>query len=122
MANLLKDKTIIYYKDKILDTCTEDDGITEVKGKFINYCGFHVTLMKFSKVLFLQVEKQSESVHENAVLITYEPQHDISNNVVCATSKASDQPAHTRSLIRIFASRLNILQMFSYRLNIIWSF
>ena len=33
----------------------------------------------------------------------------ISNNVVCATSYASDQPAHTRSLIRAFASRLNIL-------------
>ena len=28
------------------------------------------------------------------------------NNVVCATSKASDQPAQTRSLIRAFASRL----------------
>ena len=25
----------------------------------------------------------------------HEPQHEISNNVVCATSKASDQPAHT---------------------------
>ena len=33
----------------------------------------------------------------------------ISNNVVCATSKASDQPEHLRSLIRAFASRLNIL-------------
>ena len=33
----------------------------------------------------------------------------ISNNVVYATSKASDQPAHTRSLIRSFASRLNII-------------
>ena len=31
--------------------------------------------------------------------------HEISNNVVCVTSKASDQPAHTRSLIRAFASR-----------------
>ena len=38
-----------------------------------------------------------------------EPRHDISNNVVSATSKASDQPAHTRSLIRAFASRLNNL-------------
>ena len=37
------------------------------------------------------------------------PRHEISNNVVCATSKASDQPAHKRSLIRAFASRLNIL-------------
>ena len=38
-----------------------------------------------------------------------EPVHEISNNVVCAISKASDQPAHTRSQIRAFAGRLNIL-------------
>ena len=38
-----------------------------------------------------------------------EPRHEISNNVVCATSKASDQPAHTGSLIRAFACRLIIL-------------
>ena len=41
--------------------------------------------------------------------LKYEPVHEISNNVVCATSKASDQPAHTPSLIRPFASRLSIL-------------
>ena len=39
----------------------------------------------------------------------FEAVHEISNNVVCATSKGSVQPAHTRSLIRAFASRLNIL-------------
>ena len=39
----------------------------------------------------------------------YEPVHEICNNVVCATSKASDQSAHTRSLIRAFASGVNIL-------------
>ena len=38
-----------------------------------------------------------------------EPRHEISNNVVCATSRASYQHAHTRSLIRAFARRLNIL-------------
>ena len=38
-----------------------------------------------------------------------EPVHEISNNVVSATSKVSDQPAHMRSLIRAFASRLSIL-------------
>ena len=43
-----------------------------------------------------------------------EPRHEISNNVVGATSKDSDQPVHTRSLIRAFASRLNILRMLSY--------
>ena len=42
-------------------------------------------------------------------VIIIEPVHEISNNVVCATSKASDQPAHMRSLIRAFASRLSIL-------------
>ena len=39
----------------------------------------------------------------------YETVHEISNNVVCATNKASDQTAHTRSLIRAFASRLSNL-------------
>ena len=39
----------------------------------------------------------------------YEPVHEISNNVVCATSKASDQLAHKHSLIRTFACRSNIL-------------
>ena len=34
---------------------------------------------------------------------------EISNNVVYATSNASDQPTHMRSLIRAFASRLNII-------------
>ena len=42
------------------------------------------------------------------------PQHEISNNVVYATSKNSDQPAHMRSLIRAFASRSNILWVLNY--------
>ena len=52
----------------------------------------------------------------------YEQLHKISNNVVCATNKGSEQPAHTRSLIRAFASRLNVLWLLGYWLNIIWSF
>ena len=44
----------------------------------------------------------------------YEPRHEISNNVVSATNKGSDQPAHTRSLIGAFAGRLNILLLLSY--------
>ena len=35
--------------------------------------------------------------------------HDMRFPTMCATSKASDQVVHTRSLIRAFASRLNIL-------------
>ena len=42
---------------------------------------------------------------ERAIIYHYE----ISNNVVCGTSKGSDQPAHMRSLIRAFASHLNTL-------------
>ena len=48
-------------------------------------------------------------VYLNQIAYSFEPWHGISNNVVCATSKDSDQPAHTRSLIRAFANRLNIL-------------
>ena len=51
-----------------------------------------------------------------------EPRHEISNNVVCVTSKASDQPAHTCNLIKAFACLSNILLVLSYWLNIIWSF
>ena len=40
---------------------------------------------------------------------TFEPRHEISRNVVCETREGSDQPAHMCSLIRAFASRLNIL-------------
>ena len=43
--------------------------------------------------------------------MTYKPWHEISNNLVCATSKGSDQPAHTRSLIRAFACRLSIVKL-----------
>ena len=49
----------------------------------------------------------------NLYINEYDPWHGISNNVVCATSKASDQPAHTRSLNRAFASRLHILGVLS---------
>ena len=49
----------------------------------------------------------------------FEPRHEVSNNAVCTNSKVSDQHAHARSLIRAFASRLNILRLSSYGLNII---
>ena len=42
------------------------------------------------------------------VTLKFESRHEISNNMVCATSNGSDQPAHRRSLIRAFASRLNM--------------
>ena len=47
----------------------------------------------------------------------FEPQHEFSFNVVCATSKASDQPAHMHSLIRAFASCLNSMAVKLLTLN-----
>ena len=47
---------------------------------------------------------------------TIEQWHGIANNVVCATSKASDQPAHTRSVIRTFASRQSLEYSMSVKL------
>ena len=41
--------------------------------------------------------------------IINQPRHEISNNVVCAISKALYQSVPTCSLIRAFASRLNTL-------------
>ena len=40
-------------------------------------------------------------IHGSSFFVICKLWHDISNNVVCATSKASDQPANTRSLISI---------------------
>ena len=77
----------------------------------------------FYGMLFLR-----EVIHDHsskglcAYMSVIEPRHEISNNVVCATSKASDQPAHTRSLARAFTSRLGILWLLNYWPNIIWNF
>ena len=60
--------------------------------------------------------------YQNIFINTFEPGHWISNNVVYATSKASDQPVHTRRLIRAFASCLKFLWVLSYWLNIISCF
>ena len=57
-----------------------------------------------------------------SLLLIYEPRHEISNNLVCATSKDSDKPVHTRRLIRTFASCLNVLWVLSYWQNKIWGF
>ena len=102
--------------------------------------------MTFREILWLDWLSSIENTHRNSELesktlkytsLSYyvmwshdmllnntinEPVHEISNNVVCATSKASDQPAHTRSLIRAFASRLSILRLLSYWLNTILTF
>ena len=75
---------------------------------------FH-TLQPFERSkcpdVYLCKPTKIEKIEYYKIMITYtcEPWHENSNNVVYATSKGSDQPAHTRRLIRVFASRLNIL-------------
>ena len=62
---------------------------------------------------FVRMERElsqfQEAVEYVKTQVRNEPRNEIFNNVVCATSKASDQPVHTCSLIRAFASSLNIL-------------
>ena len=62
------------------------------------------------------------SVLTDEPIVIYEPQQEIFNNVACATSKGSDQQAHTRRLIRAFACRSIILWLLSYWSNFIWCF
>ena len=62
-----------------------------------------------SYVITLKVKCTNEGPFLRYRYDALEPRHGISNNVVCATSKGSDQPAHMRSLIRAFASRMNVL-------------
>ena len=70
--------------------------------KFSKFCSKNEILLFYNFICLVLCDMKR---HLNII----EPRHEISNNVVCATSKGSDQPAHTRSLIRAFASRLNIL-------------
>ena len=49
-------------------------------------------------------KKKKKKIHSN------EPAHDNTYNKTCATSEDSDQPAHPRSLISVFADRMYLLQ------------
>ena len=60
-------------------------------------------------ICVLKAEPGKLNLKRCETVIIYEPVHEISNNVVCATSTASDQTAHKRSLIRAFTSHFFIL-------------
>ena len=80
---------------------------------FATHPGLHIfSIHKKSKnkeKLWKLARNKRKELSNSCAKNTSEAVHEISNNKVCATSKASDQPAHTRSLIRDFASRLSIL-------------
>ena len=78
---------------------------------------FYTTFMplSFLYICTFNHRKHQRTLHNRRTMlpriaeIPFEPRNEISNNVVFATSKASDQLVHTRSLIRAFASRLSII-------------
>ena len=64
----------------------------------IRGCNLHFTHINFLRHPCFPLFNQS--------ILKCEPWHGISNNLVCATRKASDQPAHMRILSRAFVSGL----------------
>ena len=80
---------------------------------FPDSCCRNLTSLNYDHSLATVIIVQSVQLSRNSngtIEITHihEPRHEISNNVVCATTKGSDQPAHMRSLVRVFAIRLSI--------------
>ena len=71
-------------------------------------------LLQFLAVKDIQLYKTHITWINSYIFFVYKPRHEISNNGVYATSRGSDQPAQARSLIRAFASRLNVLWSVSY--------
>ena len=86
----------------IINGESDDIGLTQVVGKgCFDLVDDFDSLLESQQTNFTKdFTKDSKETGEDI----FEPRHEISNNVVCATSKGSDQPAHTLSLIRAFAS------------------
>ena len=81
-----------------------------VKDYPMNYMLAYIT--RLISIQMEQFQTMSESCLKFTLLWEFEPRHEISNNVVCATG----------SLIKVFASRLNIIWLLSYWPNSTWSF
>ena len=73
--------------------------------QFLRYAQASETLMNRKNIAYHLVYRDGVRL---TLLLIFEPRHEVSNNVVCATSKGFNQTAHMRSLIRAFASCLNI--------------
>ena len=95
-----------FFRHKAFIQSTSEVKLDRIAGEYL------VGASDYNMVCFVDVQMEQKAFLYANVLFgreTNEPRHEISNNVVCATSKGSDQPAHTRSLIRAFAWCLNIL-------------
>ena len=76
---------------------------------------FYITQNDFSLIVYkYYINKSYLGFHmAKEIRDRYGPHHEISN-VVCATSKGSDQPAHMHRLNRAFPSQLTIPGLLSY--------
>ena len=72
--------------------------------------GFHefLGLLTLMKHLFYILSLVALNCLTTFVISIFELRFEISNNVVYASDDGSDQPSHMSSLIRVFASHLNI--------------
>ena len=83
--------------------------ISFTSGNIIVNLTYFVTDVPANHIFHLLDSKYKCHKSNKLEQLIMEPRHEISNNVVCATSRASDQPAHTHILIRAFASRSSII-------------
>ena len=91
------------------DSDSSEGAEYENQQHYIEFYQLHLAQMLKTPILTVRPNNFPTCVvllHGNVVI---GPRHEISNNLVCATSKASGQPGHTHSLIRAFANPLNIL-------------
>ena len=64
----------------------------------------------------INIERAGTGQHKRS----NEPHREITNEMVCAPSKDSDQPGHPPSLIRVFTVRLKIDRILSYSVSAQW--
>ena len=87
-----------------------------IKGSWLPYFVdlLHVYSLLWFGCFFLLVSLVAYALWLSLVLETFytinEQAHDETYNKSCAPSEDSDQPAHPRSLIRVFADRMYLLQ------------
>ena len=113
-VGIILQETLLY--NSLLEIIYFHNENTTYQNSYREFCDFNYLLQVH---LIFDRLKHMFNVLEYHVLVTEEERthcftlielpHEISNNVAYATSKASDQPAHTHRLIRAFASRLNSL-------------
>ena len=91
-----------------------DSSAENTRALFATYQTFVFWLKNVTKTKSFRLEPLLTNLPVSLVMYMTRPRHEIFHNVVCVTSKASDQPAHTLGLIRAFANHLNILCVLSY--------